>query len=53
MNIIDTDVILCATHDFHLEMLFSTQKVIYLAVFWLILAKMADFRKTPKCHEYN
>ena len=33
MNIIDTDVIWCATYDFHSEMLFENQKVDYLAVF--------------------
>ena len=33
MNIIDTDVIWCATDDFHSEMLFENQKVDYLAVF--------------------
>ena len=33
MHIIDTDVISCATYDFHSEMLFAAQKVNHLAVF--------------------
>jgi hypothetical protein len=46
VNIIDTDVIWCAGYDFHSEMLFSTQKVNYLA-FLANFSKMADFRKIP------